>query len=130
MDKKKKIALCKQKDKKNILFMVNKKFKTREEKINKTLSSNSRTKLKIHQNSSKCYHQMNNMRQTNVFQFEEDHFSKGAQGRALLMHEALSLRKFFQTKHQVKNRNINYYDLYNAIILYLSDERRGNWDLR
>ena len=55
---------------------------------------------------------MNYMRQSKVFQFEEDPFSKGAQGRALIMHEALSLRKFFQTKHQVNNRNINFYDLY------------------
>ena len=49
---------------------------------------------------------MNIKRRSRNFQFEEDPFSKNAQGISKINHEAL-LMKFLQTKPQVKNMNIN-----------------------
>ena len=50
------------------------------------------------------------------FQAQQDSFSKNAQGISKIYHEALLLLKFLQTKPQVKNKNINYYDLYYTVI--------------
>ena len=65
---------------------------------------------------------MNYMRQSNTFQFEEDRFSKDAQGIAFIMHEALLLMNFLLRKPPVKSMNIYYFDLYYTIIKNLSDE--------
>ena len=43
--------------------------------------------------------------------FDEDPFARNAQGINKIYHEVLKLMKFLQTKPQVKNMNINYYDL-------------------
>ena len=43
---------------------------------------------------------------------DEDHFAKIAQGISKTYHELLLLMKYLQTKPQVKNMNVNYYDLY------------------
>ena len=43
--------------------------------------------------------------------FDEDTFAKNAQGISKICHEVLLLIKLLQTKPQVKNVNINYYDL-------------------
>ena len=48
--------------------------------------------------------------------FDEDPFSKNAQGNSKLYHEVLLLTKYLQTKPQVKNMNIDYYDLYYTVI--------------
>ena len=45
------------------------------------------------------------------FRFEEDPFSKNAEGIVKIYHDVLMLMKFLQTKPQVKNMKINYYDL-------------------
>ena len=66
------------------------------------------------------------MRKSNTFQFEEDPFSKKAGGIAFIMLEALLLMKFLQAKPQIKNKNINYDDLYYTIIKNLSDDRGEN----
>ena len=50
------------------------------------------------------------------FKTQEDHFSRNAQGISKIYHEVLLLMKFSQTKAQVKNMNINYYDLYYTVI--------------
>ena len=50
------------------------------------------------------------------FQTQEDPFSKNAQGISKIYHEALWLMKILQTKPQVKNMNMNYYDLYYTVI--------------
>ena len=47
---------------------------------------------------------------------DEDPFAKNAQGISKIYHEVLKLMKFLQTKRQVKNMNINYYDLYYTVI--------------
>ena len=48
--------------------------------------------------------------------FDEDRFSKSAQGISKIHHEVLLLMKFLQTKPQVKDRDINYYDVYSTVI--------------
>ena len=45
------------------------------------------------------------------FEFEQDLSSKNAQGISKIYHEVLLLMKFLQTKPQVKDMNINYFDL-------------------
>ena len=50
------------------------------------------------------------------FQTQQDPSSKNAQGNSKIYHEVLELMKFLQTKPQVKNMNINYYDLYSTVI--------------
>ena len=47
---------------------------------------------------------------------QEDLFSKSSKGISKIYHEVLLLQKFLQTKPQVKNMNINYYDLYYTVI--------------
>ena len=50
------------------------------------------------------------------FQNEKDRFAKNAQGISIIYHEVLLLMKILQTKPQVKNIEINYYDLYYTLI--------------
>ena len=50
------------------------------------------------------------------FQTQHDPFSRNAQGINKIYREVLKLMKFLQTKPQVKNMNINYYDLYYTVI--------------
>ena len=45
-----------------------------------------------------------------------DPFSKNAKGVAKIYHEVLLLMEFLETKADVKNLNINYYDLYYTVI--------------
>ena len=45
-----------------------------------------------------------------------DPFSKNTKGVAKIYHEVLLLMEFLQTKPEVKNMNINYYDLYYTVI--------------
>ena len=46
------------------------------------------------------------------FQTQEAPFAKIAQGVSKIYHETFLLMKFLQTKPQVKNMNINYYDFF------------------
>ena len=48
--------------------------------------------------------------------FDEDPFAKKTQGITKIYHEVLLLIKFLQTKPQVKNMTINYYDFYYTVI--------------
>ena len=50
------------------------------------------------------------------FQTQQDPFAKNAQGISKIYYEVTLLMKFLQTKPQVKNMNINYYDLYYTVI--------------
>ena len=47
---------------------------------------------------------------------DEDPFAKNAQGISKIYHEVFLLMKFLQTKPQVKNMIINYYDIYYTVI--------------
>ena len=46
------------------------------------------------------------MGQSGFFQFEEDPFNKGAQGVAVIMHEALSMMKFCRRNHEIEKLQI------------------------
>ena len=50
------------------------------------------------------------------FQTQEDLFSKDAQGISKIYHEVLLLRKFLQTKPQVKIMKTKYDDLHYTVI--------------
>ena len=50
------------------------------------------------------------------FQTQKGLFYRNAQGISKIYHEVFLLMKFLQTKPQVKNMNINYYDLYYTVI--------------
>ena len=47
--------------------------------------------------------------------FDEDPTAKNVQKISKFYHEVLLLMKFLQTKPQVKNMNISYYDLYYTV---------------
>ena len=59
-------------------------------------------------------------RQSGNFHFEENPISKTVQGVAFIMHQAMLLMKFLQTEAQIKDKVLNYYDLYYTIILNVS----------
>ena len=58
------------------------------------------------------------------FQTQEDPFAKNAQGISKIYHEVILLTKFLQTKPQVENMNINYYDLFYTVFR-IRDENRN-----
>ena len=92
--------------------MVNTNYNSTEDMINELQSLKGRIKLKFFKNISNYYTEMKNKN----FQTQEDPFSKNAQGISKIYQEVLLLMKFLQTKPQVKNMNINYYDLYYTVI--------------
>ena len=89
--------------------MVNTTYNLTKGMINNLQSLKGKTKLKFYENISKYYKNRN-------FQSQEDPFSKNAQGISKIYHEVLLLMKFLQTKPQIKNMNISYYDLYYTVI--------------
>ena len=92
--------------------MVNTTYNSTEDMINKLQELKGKTKLKFYKNISNYYIEMKNNFQTN----NQDPFAKNAQGISKIYHEVLLLMKFLQTKPEVKNMNINYYDLYYTVI--------------
>ena len=88
--------------------MINTTYNTTEDMDNKLQQLKGKTNLKIYKNL-KNYDNMN-------IKMDEDPFSKNAQGIIKSYNEVLLLMKFLQTKPQVKNININYYDLYYTLI--------------
>ena len=93
--------------------MVNTKYDSSEDMINKLQSLKGKTKLKFFKNISNYYIEMKNK---NFQTYHEDTFGKNAQGVSTIYLEVLLLMKLLQTKPKVKNMNINYYDLYNTVI--------------
>ena len=92
---------------------------TTEDMIDKLQSLKGKTKLKVYKNISNYYIEMKNKN----FQTQQDPFAKNAQGISKIYHEVLLLMKYLQTKPQIKNMNINYYDLYYTVIK-VRDENR------
>ena len=93
--------------------MVNTNYNTTEDMINKLQSLKGKTKLKFYKNISNFYNEMKNKNfQTN----NQNPFAKNAQGISKIYHEVLLLMKILQTKSQVRNMNINYFDLYYTVI--------------
>ena len=93
--------------------MVNTNYNATQEMIEKLQELKGKTKLKFYKNINNYYIEMKNKNfQTN----NQDPFAKNAQGISKIYHEVLLLMKFLQTKPQIKNMNINYYDLYYTVI--------------
>ena len=92
--------------------MVNTIYSSTEDMIDKLQSLKGKTNLKFYKNINNYYIEMKNIN----FQTQEDLFSKNSQGTSKIYHEVLLFMKFLQTKSQVKNMNINYYDLYYTVI--------------
>ena len=101
--------------------MVNTKYNSTEDMINKLQELKGKTKLKFYKNISNYYTEM---RKRN-FQTQRDPFSRNAQGICKLYHVVLLLMKYLQTKPQVKSMNIKYYDLHYTVIKV----RDGNRDI-
>ena len=91
--------------------MDNTTYKSTEDVINYPEEIKGKTKLKIFKNISLYYNNMN-------IKVVEDPFARNAQGLSKIDHEVLLLMKFLQTKSQVKNMNINQFDLYYTVIKY------------
>ena len=93
--------------------MVNTNYNSTEDMIKKLQSLKEKIKLKFYKNISNYYIEMKNKNfQTN----NQDPSSRNSQGISKIYLEVLLLMKFLQTKQQVKNMNINYYDFYNTVI--------------
>ena len=102
--------------------MVNTNYNTTEDMIDKLQQLKGKTKLNFYKNISNYYDEM---KKKNFQTHHEDPFAKNAQGISKIYHEVLLLMKFLPTKPQVKNMNINFYDLYNTVIK-TGDK---NWDI-
>ena len=89
--------------------MVNTTYNSTEYMIIKLQSLKEKTKLKFYKNINNYYDNTN-------IKMDEDPSSKYAQGIGKIYHEVILLMKFLQTKPQVKNMNISYYDLYHTVI--------------
>ena len=95
--------------------------------MNKKLQSvKGKTKMKLYKNISNYHDEMNYRRQNGTFQLEEEYFSKNAQGINKNCHEAIVSTKNLQTKPQVKNMNMKYYDLYYTVIKNIDDKEAVN----
>ena len=100
--------------------MVNTNYNSTEDMINKLQSLKGKTKLKLYKNISNYYIEMKNR---NFQTQDQDPFSRNAQGISKIYHEVLLLMKFLMTKPQVKNMNINYFDLYYTVIKTRDENR-------
>ena len=97
--------------------MVNTRDNSTEYMIIKLQSLKGKTKL------IKFYKNINNYYDNTNFKMDEDPSSKYAQGFGKIFHEVIFLMNFLQTKPQVKNMNISYYDLYHTVIK-IRDEKK------
>ena len=84
--------------------IVNTKYNTTEDKINKLQQLKGKANLKFFKNINNYY---DGMKHKN-FQSQEDPFAKNAHGKSKIYHEVILLMKFLQTKPKVKNMNIKY----------------------
>ena len=75
--------------------------------INKLQLLKGKTKFKFYKDISNYYIEMKNKN----FQTQQDPFCKNAEGISKVYHEVLLVMKFLQTKPQVKNMNMKYFDL-------------------
>ena len=84
--------------------MVKTRSTSTEEMIKKLQCLKGKTILNFYKNISKHYDNLN-------IKMDEDPVSKNAEDICKNYHEVLLLMKFLQSKPQVKNMNIIYYDL-------------------
>ena len=83
--------------------MVNTKYNSSEDLINNIQELKGKRKTKFYESISNYHDNMN-------IRMDEDPSAKNAQSISKICHEALLLMKFLQTKPQVKNMNIIFYD--------------------
>ena len=95
--------------------MVHTEYNSTQDMIDKLQELKGKTKLKFYKNVSDFNNIMN-------IRFDEDPFAKNAQVISKIYHEVLLLMKFLQTRPQVKNFNINYYDLYYTVIKNIDEK--------
>ena len=88
---------------------VNTTYNSTEDMIDKIQQLKRKSKSNFLKNISNFYDNMN-------IRMDEDSFARNAQSISKIYHEVLVLMKFLQTKHQVKNMNMKYYDLYYTVI--------------
>ena len=100
--------------------MINTKYNSTEDMINKLRSLKGKTKLNFYKHISNYYIEMKNK---NFQTQDQDPFSRNAQGISKIYLEVLLLMKFLQTKPQIKNMNNNYYDLYYNVIKTRDENR-------
>ena len=103
--------------------MANTAYNSTQDTNIKLQSLKGRTKLKFYKNISNYCDEVNNRRHSGTFQFEEDPFSKSAEGIWKIYDEVLLLVNFLRTKAQIKNMNINFYDLYYSVIKIRDDKK-------
>ena len=84
--------------------MANSSTKWTDDMIDKLQNVKRKTKLKYHKNKRIFYDNMN-------IRMDEDPFTKNAQSIGKIYHDVLLLRNFLQTKPQVDNMSIKFYDL-------------------
>ena len=101
--------------------MVNTTYNSSDDMVNKLQEKKGKTKLKVYKDINIYYIEMKNK---NFQTYQQDPFSKNAQGISKIYHEVLLLMKFLQTKPQIKNMNINYFDLYYTVIK-IRDENKN-----
>ena len=103
--------------------LVNTTYNSTEDMINRLQELKRRTKLNFYKNISKYYDNTN-------IRMDEDPFSKNYQGISKIYHEVLMLMKLLQTKPQVKNMKINYYDSYCTVIKSRDEKEIVNADYK
>ena len=104
------------------MTMVNTNYNSTEDMINNLQKLKGKTKLNFYKNISRYYIEM---KRKNFQTCQQDHFSRNAQGISRIYLEVLLLMKFLQVKSEIKNMNINCYDLYYTVIKV----RDGNNDI-
>ena len=95
-------------------FMVNTTYISTQELINKIQNLKGKTNLIFFKKIGNLTKWI--LEDNGNFQFEEDPLSKNVQSIGKYYHEVLLLMKFLQTKPQVKNMKIIYFDLYYTVI--------------
>ena len=98
--------------------MVKTKYNSTEHKIDKLQSLKGNTKLIFHKKKINNFYDNMNIRKN------EDPFAKNVHGFSKIYHEVGLLKKFSQTKPQIKIMNFNYYDL-NYTVIKNRDEKKN-----
>ena len=93
-------------------FWMNMVNTSTEDVIDKLQQLKGKTKLNFYKNINNYFNEMKHKN----FQTQEDPFSKNAQGISNFYLEVLLLTIFLETKSEVKNMNIKYYDLYYTVL--------------
>ena len=103
------LPYAKKKIRENWMNIFNTKYNSTENMIDKLQKLKGKTKLNFYENTSNDYNNKN-------IRMDGGPIARNAQGISKFYHEVLKLLKFLQTKPQIKNMNINYYDLYYTVI--------------